>query len=215
MDSSSAGGSASTATAPVERFKPSNGFILGYLCLAVLAFVVVDMAVAEHSLTGLRVALGAVFAGAVVWISQVRPRATAYADRLRLRNSLHDIYVPYTLIDAVTIRQVLTVWVGERRYVCIGIGLSRRDRRPKRSERPSLLGQSRIHEFSAMAERASLDERAMNYETWVERRIDELVETAKRERRGQPAGEVQLAWATWELVVLAVSGVAFVATLFY
>ncbi len=81
-------------TRPLERFKPTTGLFLGWAGIAAAAFTVVYCAAAVHTVVGLRVALGAVVAGVVVWMSQVRPRATAYADRLRLLGTVRDVHVP-------------------------------------------------------------------------------------------------------------------------
>ena len=65
-----------------------------------------------HSVVGLRIGLGAVFVGVVVWVTQLRPRVTAYPATLQLRGILRDTRVPYVLIDEVTMGQTLNVWVG-------------------------------------------------------------------------------------------------------
>jgi len=57
---------------PVERFRPTTGLFVGYAGLAVAAFAVVCVLVAVHTVTGLKVALGALFAAVVIWVSQLR-----------------------------------------------------------------------------------------------------------------------------------------------
>ena len=63
---------------PVERFKPTGGQFWGTSAWSPrrlrVGYVVLDV----HTVTGLQFALGAVFFGVVVWVTQLRPRATAY-----------------------------------------------------------------------------------------------------------------------------------------
>jgi hypothetical protein len=188
--------------------------VVAAVTLAYSAFVV-------HSVVGLRLSVAAVLAAVIIWVTQLRPRVTAYVDRLHLKGALRDAHVPYTLIDEVTLGQTLNVWVGEKRYVCIGIGQSLRAdvrQRAKRQKQTSLLGSSRNQEFSEMADRAAPDQTAMSYTTFVVTRIEELVDSAKRDlksRGGTTDGQqVTQPWAVPEIVALVVSAVAFVASLF-
>jgi hypothetical protein len=198
---------------PVERFKPTSGHILGYLGLAVAAFTVVYSAVAVHSVVGLRIATGALFFAVVVWITQIRPRATAYRRHVVLKNSLRDAHVPLAHVDEVGMGQTLSLWAGGQRYVCIGIGQTlRADIKARRRKDPGLVGHSRYSELTVMADRASNEERASSYQTFVVTRLEELVEQAKREpAAGHEAPRHVWAWP--EVVALAVTGLAFVVSL--
>lgn len=202
---------------PVERFKPTSGQALGYVGLtaAVLALGYVVWTV--HTVTGLRIGLGAVFFGAVVWMTQVRPRATAYPRHVVLKNAVRDAHVPLAAVDEVALGQTLSLWVGDDRYTCIGIGNSiRQDLKTKR--RAALddadIGSSRLSELRRKADRANLDERAMSYQTFVVTRLEELVDQAKREhaRAGRDPGEPRHVTAWPEVVLLVTSGLAFVAS---
>jgi hypothetical protein len=201
---------------PVERFKPTGGQFLGYAGIAAAAVAVGYVALYVHTMTGLRVAIGAVFFGLVTWVTQVRPRATAYPRHVVLKNSVRDAYVPFVLVDEVAIGQTLNVWVGDQRFVCIGIGQSiREDLRARRRKEDITGGGSRLTQLSLMAERASTDERAMSYQTFVVTRLEELVEKAKKEAGNDephtPARHV-IAWP--EIAALAVAGLAFVVSFF-
>ena len=202
---------------PVERFKPTTGTFVGYTGLAIALFALVYVVLAVHSMVGLRVALGALFGAALVWVTQLRPRAAAYPDALLLKGSLRDTMVPYVVIDEVALGQTLNIWVGERRYVCIGIGLSigaDLRQRAKKQRQGSLLGSSRAHEFSEKAELAAPDQSSMSYQIFVVTRIEELIEQARKLARAGAPPEVQQAYAVPEIVTRVVTGVAFVATLF-
>lgn len=194
----------------MERFKPTNGLVVGWFGLAFAAGVVVYCAVAVHSLTGLRVALGAVLCGTVVWMTQLRPRATAYPHHLLLRNAARDAEIPLAAIEEVSVRQTLRVFTQERRYDCIGIGTSRRELLGvRRRTPPSLLGEGRMLDFSRKHDRASTAETGTTYEAFVVNRIGELVEREKQAAPGERPAAVRRAWAWPELAVLAASGVAF------
>jgi hypothetical protein len=204
----------------LERFKPTTGMLTGWAGLVVAAFTIGYVALNVHTVGGLRLALGALFAAALIWATQLRPRVSAYTRSLHLKGMVRDAVVPYVLIDEVTMAQTLNVWVGERRFVCIGIGKSlvADVRQRAKSERQgSLLGASRTHEFSDKAEMAAPDQTAMSYQTFVVTRIEELVDHAKREvQRGRATAdgaEVTRPYAVPEIAALVVTGLLFLASL--
>jgi hypothetical protein len=198
---------------PVERFKPTGGQFVGYVGLAAAAVAVGYVALNVHTVTGLQVALGAVFLGVVVWVTQLRPRATAYPRHVVLKNSVRDAHVPLALVDEVSIGQTLNLWVGDRRYMCIGIGQSFREDLRARRRKENVSGGSRLTQLTLMAERASTDERAMSYQTFVVTRLEELVEQAKKEPGDHPhAPRYVVAWP--EVAVLVVTGLAFLVSFF-
>jgi len=204
----------------LERFKPTTGLFVGVAGLLIAAFTLGYVVLSVHTVVGLRLGLGAVLGAVVVWVTQMRPRVTAYTHDLHVKGSLRDARVPYVLIDEVTMAQTLNVWVGERRFVCIGIGKSLGSdirQRAKKERQGSLLGASRSREFSEKAEVAAPDQTAMSYHTFVVTRIEELVDQAKRElrRRGGTTDgqEVRRPYAVPEMVALAVTGLAFVVSL--
>ena len=162
-------------------------------------------------LGGLQVGVGAVFAAVVVWVTQVRPRVTAYPSALLMRGSIRDTWVPYVLIDEVTMGQTLNVWVGRHRYVCIGIGKSigADVRQRMRSSGQGLFGTHKMAAFGG----APAPERAMSYHSFVLTRITDLVAAARRRRDPDHLPEVRYSYAVPELVALVVSGLAFVVTL--
>jgi hypothetical protein len=204
----------------LERFKPTTGMFVGWAGVALAVFAVGYVVIGVHTLVGLRIALAAAFAGVLVWVSQLRPRVTAYTRSLKLQGSVRDTLLPYLLIDEVTMGQTLNVWVGERRYVCIGIGrslVSDMRQRGKAARQGSLAGKSRSREFSDKADVAAPDQTAMSYQTFVVTRIEELVDQAKRElrRRGDSTEGLAVTrpYAVPEIVALTATGVAFVVSL--
>ncbi len=198
---------------PVERFKPTTGFFLGWAGLVCAAVAVGYCLVSVHTVTGLRVSLGALFSAVVVWATQLRPRATVYPHHLVLKNSLRDTSVPLGAIEQVSVRESLHVYAGDARHVCIGIGEPiRAELKRRRRKQQSMLGSGRWHEFAEMAERAAPDQTAMSYTTFVVTRIEELVEQEKKELRGAAPGGVRRMWAWSVIGALAVTGLGFLAT---
>ena len=208
------------APRPLERFKPTSGLFTGYAGMALAACAFGYCALFVHSVVGLRVALAAVLGGVVIWVTQLRPRVTAYPDELLLRGSVKDARIPYLAIEEVTITQMMNVFAAGKRYVCVGIGkgiVSDVRQRAKQERAAAKNTAGRWREFSEKAERASLDERALSYHTFVTTRIEELVDEARRnaKRRGdETVPPVRAFWARPELAALAVSSLAFVASLF-
>lgn len=197
---------------PVERFHPTSGRVVGYLSVAVIAGLLLYVAVNVHSVTGLRLAAGLVFLGVLIWVTQLRPRAIAYPDTLLLQNSLRDATVPLALVDGVSVRRMLTVWVGEERYVCIGIGSSLRKMVKSKSRGPSvMLGWDKLESYTEESTPLRPDQTAMSYATFVETRIGALVEDAKRRAAsggGTTDQQPNETWAWPELIALVVTGVA-------
>jgi len=72
---------------PIERFKPTTGIVVGWSGLVLAVVVIAYVALADHSLFGLRLGWGAAFAGVLVWATQLRPRITAYPDALLMHGS--------------------------------------------------------------------------------------------------------------------------------
>ena len=139
---------------PIERFKPTTGAFVGWSGVVLAVGTVVYVLVNEHNRFGLQLGLAAAFAGVVVWVTQLRPRVTAYPDTLLMQGSIRDTHVPYVLIDEVAMAQTLNVWVGRKRYVCVGIGKSiGYDMRQRvRSQSGNTLFGSRAYQFTGKPE---------------------------------------------------------------
>lgn len=205
----------------MERFKPTSGVFLGYAGLAMALFAVGYCLFSVHTVVGLRVGLGAAFGAVLIWVSQLRPRVTAYADALLLKGSLQDIRIPYLAIEEVSVTQMLNVFAEGRRYVCVGIGkgiaAETRERAKRQRERDKLQARGtrsgRARELSEKADAAAPDQTAMSYHTFVVTRIEELVDRAKRDQRGAEVPPVTRSVALPEVVGLAVTAVAFLVSL--
>ena len=176
---------------PVERFRPTTGQVPGWAGLAVAALVLLDVAVSARSVGGLRVATGAVLGASVIWVTQFRPRVTAYDDALVVHGILLDTLVPYAAVERMTLGQTLNVWAGGRRYVCVGIGRSRSAGR----RGPSNLGTARLGAFETSGPPGPT-RGEVSYPDFVEERIWDLIGRF-RERTSVDAAPqpVRRAWA--------------------
>lgn len=202
---------------PVERFHPTSGRVVGSLSIAVIIGLLVYLALNEHTVNGLRLAAGLVLFGVLIWVTQLRPRATLYPRSLHLQNSVRDASVPLEVVDGVSVGRMLSVWVGEKRYVCTGIGTPLRKMMRLRSRGPSsLLGWDRLEAYTEQATPPRPDQSAMTYSEFVETRIVEQVEDVHRRTSDRPDDvepEVRETWAWPEIVALSVSAAAFLVTL--
>ncbi len=197
---------------PLERFKPTTGLLSGYLGLLLAGATLVYALVAVHSLVGVRLGLGAIVAGLLVWVSQLRPRVTAYAEVLKLHGLVRDTFIPYTVIREVAVTQLMHVFVGDTKYVCVGVGnsLSADVRQRAKQRRGAMRGATRRHDFDEQSRLAQAGS-GLTYQTFVTTRIEQLVDQAKRAGTvpDDAEGAVVTRWAVPEIVAIAVFGTAF------
>lgn len=204
--------------APLERFKPTTGIVAGWAGVGLAVLAVGYVVVAGHTVGGLRLALGAAFGGVVVWTTQIRPRVTAYADSMVLHGTVSDTVVPYAAVNQVTMGQTLNVWVGQKRYVCVGIGRSvGAEARQRVRSRGSgdLLGMNRAARAFDTPEAAPSRSAGTQYHAFVLNRITDLVVAARKQADHPgadllPRAEVSRHVAVLELTALVVTGAAFV-----
>jgi hypothetical protein len=199
---------------PVERFKPTTGAFVGWSGLVVALGTVVYVVVQEHSVLGVRLATAGLFAAVVIWVTQLRPRVTAYDDALLMHGTVSDTRIPYVLVDEVSMAQTLNVWVGRKRYVCVGIGRSVgfEMRQRVRSQSGNTLFGSRAYTFTGRPEIGGT-ERRTSYQSFVLDRITDLVAAAKRRPPPEHAPQVTHRYAVPEVAGLVVTGLLFVASL--
>ncbi len=200
------------AERPVRSFKPTSGALVGWVSIVSAAVIAGYLAAVEPTVSTVRVVIVLAAVALVSWMALLRPRAVAYRDRLVLRNIVRDTTVPLARVDIVTIRQTLMVWVGEERYVCVGIGRSARKLLKRRSRGAmSVLGVEQADDRLGHVQVAELDTSG-DYHTFVENQIFELARAARRDRLGEGL-TVETSWARTELVVLGVLVLAFVVSL--
>ena len=191
------------ATEPVERFRPTSGQAVGNATLLAIVLAIGWVLLEERTLVGLRIATGLLFFGVLMWVTVLRPRATAYPGFLHIHNSVRDVQIPYAAIDEVTVGRVLSVWVGDRRHVCTGIG--RPLRRVATSSRFGPRG-PQAHEPASVV--------PISYADVVRSRIESMAADARRGAGdGTADARPRHVWAWPELIALTGTGAAFLLAL--
>ena len=131
-----------------------------------------------------------------------------------MQGSIRDTYVPYVLIDEVAMAQTLNVWVGRKRYVCVGIGKSiGYDMRQRvRSQGGNTLFGSRAYQFTGQGRggRHGAEVQLPGLRARPDHRPGGG-EQGARPRGRQP--RVRQQYAVPEIAGLLVSGVAFALSL--
>jgi hypothetical protein len=205
----------------VEHFVPTGGRVMGILGLVVAAGFVVLWLLDRESIPA-AVAAGALVVGVLVWASLLRPRVSASAETLILRNMLETIRVPLAAIDELVVRQVLGVRVGGRKFVSPAVG--RKLRKIMKPPSPSALLMPALPERMDDTVGRPAEERPktdIDYVDHVEARLRQLVYDARARhgvRRYSDEAEAlargvrrEPAWP--EIVALAATTVLFVVAL--
>lgn len=201
----------STRPAPVQKFRPTNGTVPGYLGIGAAALLSAYVLVTDPSWESVRVSLVAALVALVVWVALLRPRAGVYGHTLTLQNMLRDTHLPLAEVDDVVVRHTLNVWVRGRRYVGVGIGRSTRALLGTRSRGPmSYLGLEQVDDRMGAAHIGEIGTSG-DYHRFVETRIIDLARSARRD--GVPTHDVRVTWALPELASLAVLGAVAVLAL--
>ena len=116
----------------VQRFRPTNGRVTGYLSLAVCVLVAASLVAYAAPATVVRGLLACALAAVLVWMAMLRPQVSATTEVLRLRTFAENVAIPLASIDTVVVRRYLLVRSGGRKYICPAI--SRPLRRTVRTE---------------------------------------------------------------------------------
>jgi hypothetical protein len=185
----------------VEDFRPSNGQATGILGVGIcIAIVVLGVADFDEGFPPAAV-WAALFGGVLFWTATLRPRVRVVGSELRLRNMVTTISVPLASIEAIAVRQVLTVRAGDHSYACSGVGKS--FRQALKQDRPRAPGEDAA------------------YPVFVEERLHQLAEDARTaegitlmsEEQLALAKEVRREWAWPEIVLLGFTVAGFVVAL--
>lgn len=208
----------------IQRFRPTNGRVMGILGLLLCVFVAVILVVYESSRVAVPGVVGCVFVALLVWLAMLRPGVSATSTDLTMRTLFETVSIPLASIDTVIVRRYLLVRSGGRKYICPAI--SRPLRRTVRNElrwggqqlmNPGL-SEERIAGGSM---KTDVKPQGVDYPDFVEQQIAALAAN-DRARRGieerseeeyELGSEVVRRTAWFELVALAVLAVAFVVAL--
>lgn len=87
---------------------------------------------------------GLLLFGGIAWATLIRPALVYRTDSLLLRNVLHDVEIPWALVDDIDVRQVAVIYAGDAKYLCAGLSKGRRQlvRGPKEGAEPSSADQA-------------------------------------------------------------------------
>ena len=207
-----------------ERFRPTNGRVMGVVGLGLCVVVAVAFCAYEPVGAAVPGVIGCAIAAIVVWLAMLRPSVAASETQLRLRTLLETVSIPLASVDTVVVRRYLLVRSGGRKYICPAIGRSLRKtvRTEMRWGGQQLMSPGLSEEaISRGTMKTDVAEAGMAYPDFVEQRISQLAanDRARRgiEERSEEEYELgaqvvrRTAWR--ELGVLAALAVAFVVTL--
>ena len=181
------------------RFRPTSGLIMGSLAV-IGALVVVMIAVADPGGMPAQVVTGAVLIGVLGWATMLWPRLSVTSEDLVMRNVVETVRLPLAAIEALAVRQVLAVRVGDKRHVSTALG---------RSWRKTMVGDK-------PATRKDTDQpiTEIDYVDYVEKEVRDRMERARATAGVTLLSDEQLALAAgvrrqpaWLPIILIVASV--------
>ncbi len=109
----------------VQQFSQTSSRVLGAVGVIAAAVTAVMVLTRSEEPSYATVAL-CVFFGALAWAALLRPRLELGPRDIVLRNMLSTDTVPLAAIESLTVRQVLEVFAGDKRYTSPAVGRTRR-----------------------------------------------------------------------------------------
>jgi hypothetical protein len=215
---------AEQVTEEMQRFRPTNGRVMGVLGLLLCVFVAAVFVLYETPRTAVPGVLGCAFGAVLVWLAMLRPSVAASTTELRMRTLFETISIPLASVDTVIVRRYLLVRSGGQKYICPAI--SRPLRKTVRNEmrwggQQFLAPGLSEEQLTGGNLRTEVEQNELAYPDFVEQRIGQLAanDRARRgiEERSEEEYELgaqvvrRIAWV--EVGVLAVLAVAFVVAL--
>ena len=159
----------------VERFHPTSGRVTGWLTVGLAAVVVLAGLAYRDDGFPTWVAAGALLVGVLAWAAMLRPALWATDEHLVMRNLVETVHIRLAAVEEMAVRQVLAVRAADRRWVSTVVG---RSWRKAITARPSASGEAR---------------EGMAYADFVETRLYDLVDQARRAEGVRPGSKEQLA----------------------
>ena len=211
------------ASGEIERFRPTNGRLMGALGLLLCACAVFVLVAYEAPHVAVPGVLACLFVAVLVWMSMLRPSVTASETDLHLRSLFESVRIPLASIDTAVVRRYLLVRSGGRKYICPAISrpLRKTVRTEMRWSGQSLMTPGVSAERLGELQTDLKDRPELAYPDFVEQRIAALAAN-DRARRGieerseeeyELGSQVERRAAWLELGALAVLAVAFVVSL--
>ncbi|WP_372734573.1 hypothetical protein [Nocardioides sp.] len=109
----------------LERFKPTGGLVSGGLAMA-FALVIIAAWIRDRDSISDGLAAASLVAVVLVWAAALRPRVAVGEETLVFRNMFETVRIPVAAVEEITVRQVMAVRAGGKRYVSPAIGRSRK-----------------------------------------------------------------------------------------
>jgi hypothetical protein len=209
----------------IQRFRPTNGRVMGFLGLALCGFVAVLFIAYEPPGVAVPGVIGCGFAALLVWLAMLRPGVAASTTHLQMRTLFETVSIPLASVQTVVVRRYLLVRSGGRKYICPAI--SRPLRRTVRSEMRWAGGRQLLQpgvteeQLTGGSLQTDVTEQGLSYPDFVEQRIAQLA-ADDRARRGieerseeeyELGSQVERRTAWVEIGALALLAVAFVLAL--
>lgn len=184
---------------PVEAFRPTSGYWLGWFGVVLFVAVAVEVLVRSRSGSSFAAASALVWGALVMWIGLVRPRVLAFADHVLLRNAFRDTAVPWHLVDGILVRLTLRVYVGDQVHQAASISRGARTGVAGAARRggPGPLGSL----APSVSTDADLAPPGADYPSYVETRLRDLAS----QRRAASSGREQVttSWAPGPTIAFA------------
>lgn len=208
----------------IQRFRPTNGRVMGGLGLVLCAFLVVVFVLVEPPHAAVPGVLACALGAVLVWMAMLRPDVAVTSTQLRMRTLFETVSIPLASVETVVVGRYLLVRSGGQKYICPAIS------RPlRRTVRTDLKWGGRQFMSPGLSEESLAgrlqtdvkDQNELTYPDFVEQRITQLAanDRARRgiEERSEEEYELgsqvvrRTAWLEIGLVVAL--AVAFVVTL--
>lgn len=163
----------------VERFHPTSGRVTGWSTVVLAAAVVVaGVAYLDEGFPAWVVGV-ALLVGVLAWAAMLRPALWATREHLVMRNVAQTVHIRLAAIEEMTVRQVLAVRAGDRRWISTVVGRPWRKTITTRRT-PDTSGEGNPQE-------------GMPYADFVEDRLFELSESARTAAGVRAGSREQLA----------------------
>ena len=168
--------------AVVERFHPTSGRVSGWMTIALAAVLVVAGVAYVDEGFPLWVVAASLLLGVLAWAAMLRPALWATHEHLVMRNLGETVHIRLAAVEEMAVRQVLAVRAADKRFVSTVVG---------RTWRKALTSR---HRPGGLADSAALaPTEGMHYADFVENRLYDLVDKARRRDGIRAGSEEQLA----------------------
>lgn len=215
------------ATEELQRFRSTNGRLMGGLGLALCATLAAVFIASAPAHTAVTATLACAFAALLIWAAMLRPAVAATSSELRMRTMFGAAEIPLASIDTAMVRRYLLIRAGGRTYICPAI--SRSLRKTVRSEMKWTGGGGNLLMPGMSADRGGAgslmedtsSDHTVAYPDFVEQQIQQLARNDRAARGIEERSEEEyelgsravrhVAWP--EIIGLVVLGVALVVAL--